>query len=151
MSLYTLLQDKGISEEEAFSTVAETMYAYMRTQKEKFEKIARYSFFWPVIKWFVPIGFRYGSGAGWRYTWHKEDDKSVLRFECNECIYQKIFRKYDLVKLGPMFCKNDILVYGELEGIDFQRTGTLCQGYDKCDFCFVRHPKGEAFTRSKSQ
>ena len=151
MSLYRLLQDKGISEEEAFSTVAETMYAYMRTQKEKFEKIARYSFFWPVIKWFVPIGFRYGSGAGWRYTWHKEDDKSVLRFECNECIYQKIFRKYDLVKLGPMFCKNDILVYGELEGIDFQRTGTLCQGYDKCDFCFVRHPKGEAFTRSKSQ
>ena len=151
IALYKFLQKKGFSEEEAYDTTAETMYAYMRTRKEKFEKMAGYPIFWRLIRWIVPVGFKYGSGAGWRYTWHKDEDENVLRFECNECIYQKIFRKHNFVKLGPMFCKNDVIVYGELPGIDFQITGTLCQGHDRCDFCFIRHPAGEAFTRSKSR
>lgn len=32
----------------------------------------------------------------------------------------------------------------------FIRTQTLCQGGDKCDFCFVRHRKGEVWERTKS-
>ena len=39
---------------------------------------------------------------------------------------------------------------GNLHNIDFIRTQTLCQGGEKCDFCFVRHRKGEAWERSKS-
>lgn len=39
---------------------------------------------------------------------------------------------------------------GNLHNIDFIRTQTLCQGGEKCDFCFVRHRKGEAWERSES-
>ena len=40
--------------------------------------------------------------------------------------------------------------YGNLYNIDFKRTQTLCQGGQMCDFCFVRHRKGEVWERSKS-
>lgn len=40
--------------------------------------------------------------------------------------------------------------YGNLHNIDFIRTKTLCQGGDWCDFCFVRHRKGEVWERTKS-
>ena len=40
--------------------------------------------------------------------------------------------------------------YGNLHDIDFQRTQTLCQGGQKCDFCFVRHRKGEVWKRTES-
>lgn len=40
--------------------------------------------------------------------------------------------------------------YGHLHNIDFQRTQTLCQGGQMCDFCFVKHRKGEVWQRTKS-
>ncbi len=40
--------------------------------------------------------------------------------------------------------------YGNLHNIDFIRTQTLCQGGQMCDFCFVRHKKGEVWERTKS-
>ena len=49
-----------------------------------------------------------------------------------------------------MFCHSDIINYGSLHNIDFIRTKTLCQGGDCCDFCFVRHRKGEVWERTQS-
>ena len=49
-----------------------------------------------------------------------------------------------------MFCHSDIINYGNLHNIDFKRTQTLCQGGKMCDFCFVKHRKGEVWERSKS-
>ena len=40
--------------------------------------------------------------------------------------------------------------YGNLHNIDFIRTQTLWQGGEMCDFCFVRHRKGEVWERTKS-
>ena len=55
-----------------------------------------------------------------------------------------------LGRFGKMFCHSDIINYGILHNIDFIRTQTLCQGGEKCDFCFVRQRKGETWERSKS-
>ena len=38
-----------------------------------------------------------------------------------------------------MFCRSDIINYGNLHDIDFICTKTLCQGGDCCDFRFVKH------------
>lgn len=65
--------------------------------------------------------------------------------------YQHEFGKRNLLgRFGRMFCHSDIINYGNLHDIDFQRTQTLCQGGQKCDFCFVRHRKGEVWKRSES-
>ena len=148
IAIYEVLQETK-SEAEAFEIVSNEMYKFIEPTREKFQKIATKSWFWPVMKKIIPIGFKQGSGVGWKFTWFDSKDKNEFRFETNECIYQKIFKERHLEKLGPMFCKCDIINYGELPGIDFIRTGTLCYGDEKCDFKFVKH-KGE-FVRSNSK
>ncbi len=150
MALYYVLIEEGKNEKEAEDIVFETMYQFMQKQKEMFQKLSKKGWFWSLIKKIVPIGFKKGSGYGWAYTWFKNQPKNEFKFECNKCIYQQIFKKYNLVRFGPKFCYNDIIVYGELARTDFIRTGTLCRGDEKCDFKFIRYQKGEEFKRSKS-
>ena len=104
-----------------------------------------------VMRKIIPLGFKYGSGKGWKYVWHPEDPKDYYHFETLECLYKHVFSKYGILdRFGPMFCRSDIINYGNLHNIDFIRTQTLCQGGDCCDFRFVRHRKGEVWERTKS-
>ena len=150
IALYEVLQKHGKSEQEAYRIVSEEMWKFL--DPAPMQKLARKRFFLPLMKKLVPFGFRKGSGHGWRYTWHKDDPKDAFRFECNECIYQKILGKRGLMKLGAMCCHADIINYGSLPYTDFIRTQTLCQGGDLCDFRFVRHSTdaGDGWEHSKS-
>ena len=116
------------------------------------QKLARRSFFLPLMKTIVPFGFRRKSGVGWRYTWHVDDPKDEFRFECNECLYATILGRRSLLKLGAMCCHADIINYGSLPYTDFIRMKTLCQGGDVCDFRFVRHKtdEGDGWQRTES-
>ena len=148
IAMYEVLQQHGKSEEEAYRIVSEEMWAFL--DPKPMQKLAKFSFFLPLMKKIVPFGFKKGSGYGWRYTWHKDDPKDIFHFECNECIYAKILGKRNLMKLGTMCCHADIINYGSLPKTDFIRTKTLCHGGDVCDFRFVRHDSDEGWERSKS-
>ena len=116
-----------------------------------YQKLSRIPFFLPVMRKIIPLGFKYGSGKGWKYVWHPEDPKDIYHFETLECLYKHIFSKYGVLeRFGTMFCRCDIINYGNLHNIDFIRTRTLCQGDDCCDFCFVRHRRGDVWERTKS-
>lgn len=150
IAMYVVLQKHGRSEEEAYKIVSEEMWKYL--DPSGMQNLAKKSFFLPLMKKIVPIGFSKKSGAGWRYTWHMDDPKNIFHFECNECIYAKILGKRSLMKLGSMCCHADIINYGFLPYTDFIRTKTLCQGGDFCDFKFVRHTTdaGDGWERTKS-
>ncbi len=150
IAMYEVLQKHGRSEEEAYKIVSDEMWKYL--DPSGMQKLAKKSFFLPLMKKIVPIGFSKKSGAGWRYTWHRDDPKNIFHFECNECIYAKILGKRSLMKLGSMCCQADIINYGFLPYTDFIRTKTLCQGGDFCDFKFVRHTTdaGDGWERTKS-
>ncbi len=150
IALYEVLQRHGYSEEEAYDAVSENMWAFL--DPSGFQKLAKLPFFLPLMKRIVPLGFKKGSGVGWRYTWGFDDSPTEFRFECNECIYQKILEPRGLLKLGSMCCHADIINYGNLPYTDFIRTQTLCQGGNVCDFRFVRHKTdaGDGWQRTES-
>ena len=150
IAIYEVLQRHGQSEQEAYRAVSEEMWKFL--DPSGMQKLAKRSFFLPLMKKIVPFGFKKGSGFGWRYTWHKDDPKNEFHFECNECIYAKILAKRNLMKLGSMCCHADIINYGSLPYTDFIRTKTLCQGGDLCDFRFVRHDTdaGDGWERTNS-
>ena len=150
IAMYEVLQKHGKSEDEAYKIVSVEMWKFL--DPSGMQKMAKLSFFLPLMKKIVPFGFKKGSGYGWRYTWHQDDPKDEFRFECNECIYAKILGKRGLLKLGAMCCHADIINYGYLPYTDFIRTKTLCKGGNECDFRFVRHDTdaGEGWERSKS-
>ena len=150
IAIYEVLQKHGKSEAEAYHAVSEEMWKFL--DPSAMQKLARKSFFLPLMKKIVPFGFKKGSGFGWRYTWHRDGPKDEFRFECNECIYAKILGRRGLMKLGAMCCHADIINYGSLPNTDFIRTQTLCQGGELCDFRFVRHQTdaGDGWERTKS-
>ena len=150
IALFEVLQKHGRSEDEAYRIVSEEMWKFLNPSG--MQKLARKSFFLPLMKKIVPFGFKNGSCCGWRYTWHKDDPKDEVRFECNECIYAKNLGRRGLMKLGAMCCHADIINYGNLPYTDFIRTQTLCQGGELCDFRFVRHQTdaGDGWNRTKS-
>ena len=125
IALYETLKNHGKSEEEAYRIVSEEMWKFL--DPSGMQKLAKKSFFLPLMKRIVPLGFKKGSGAGWRYTWHKDDPKDEFHFECNECIYAKILGRRGLMKLGTMFCHADVINYGNLPYTDFIRTKTRVQ------------------------
>ena len=143
------LQKGGKTPEEAFELISTHMWAALTPRA--YQKMSRLPFFLSVMRKVIPLGFKYGSGKGWKYVWHPEDPKEYYHFETLKCLYQYEFSKYGLLeRFGPMFCHSDIINYGNLHNIDFKRTQTLCQGGQMCDFCFVRHKKGEFWQRTKS-
>lgn len=150
IALYEVLQKHGKSEEEAYKLVSEEMWKFL--DPSGMQKLAKLSFFMPLMKKIVPFGFKKGSGYGWRYTWHNDDSNDEFNFECNECIYAKILGKRNLLKLGTMCCQADVINYGNLPYTDFIRTQTLCYGGDKCNFRFVRHQTdaGQGWDRTRS-
>ena len=150
IALYETLQKHGKSEEEAYRIVSEEMWGFL--DPSGMQKLAKKSFFLPLMKKIVPLGFKKGSGYGWRYTWHKDDPKNEFHFECNECIYAKILGRRGLIKLGAMCCHADVINYGNLPYTDFIRTKTICNGGDICDFRFIRHDTdaGDGWKRSES-
>ena len=70
IALYEVLQMHGKSEPEAYRIISEAMWGALTP--ESYRKMARRSFFLPMMKKILPFGFRHGSGAGWQYTWHLE-------------------------------------------------------------------------------
>ena len=149
IAIYEVLQKHGKSEDEAYRAVSEEMWKFL--DPSAMQKLARKSFFLPLMKKIVPMGFKKGSGFGWRYTWHNDGPKDEFRFECNECIYAKILGRRGLMKLGAMCCQADIINYGSLPYTDFIRPQTLCRGGEMCDFRFVRHrtDAGDGWERTK--
>ena len=151
IAMYEVLQRHGKSKEEAYKIVSEEMWKFL--DPSGMQKLAKKSFFMPLMKKIVPFGFKKGSGIGWRYTWHKDDPKDKFHFETNECIYAKILGKRNLMKLGTMCCQADVINYGNLPYTDFKRTKTLCYGDDLCNFEFTRHETdaGDGWERYKSR
>ena len=152
IALYEVLQQHGKSEPEVFGIISRAMWGALTPRT--YQKLARLPFFLPAMKKVLPFGFRHGSGTGWRYTWHlDEDGKDHFHFECNECLYWHIFGERGLMNLGAMFCHSDVINFGNLPYTDFRRTQTLCQGGDCCDFDFIRHETdaGNGWERSDSR
>ena len=150
LALDETLAALGMTPDERLRVLSEAMWSALNPKPMK--RLARLSFFVPLMKKVVPLGFSKKSGRGWSYVWHLDTDPAnEFHFECTECLYRHIFEKRGVLeRFGPMFCHSDIINYGQLPYTDFIRTQTLCQGGDLCDFRFVRHPKGEQWTRTES-
>lgn len=152
LALYEEFIKEGNTKEDSISKVGDIMWEYVsRTSAPKMKKLGNLKIFIPFMKKFLPTMFSKGSGYGWKYTWHSDTDaKNEVSFECNECIYATILKKYNAIKLGGLFCHCDIINYGNLDYIDFVRTDTMCITGKPCNFKFVGYPRNEKFNRTNS-
>ena len=139
IAIYKMLQESGSSKEQAFEVVSHEMWNYVEKGAGVYRKLFPKGNMLKIMGKLLPKMFEKGSGYGWKYTWHTDTaTNDYLKFECNECIYAKIFEKYNLPELGPMFCHADDINYGQISEIKFTRNHTLCKDGQDCDFLFER-------------
>ncbi len=90
------------------------------------------------MKLFGIMGSRlFGEEAGFEQRIY-DCTTSHLRMDILSCPYLHHCTAAGAQEVTPLFCANDEYVYGDLPGITFQRTGTLANGAERCDFELTR-------------
>lgn len=78
-----------------------------------------------------PRAFGESAGFAVRSTSH---DATRAHLDIVGCPYQRVTAELGAPELCNLFCTNDDIIYGDLPGIRFSRTGTLGRGDAVCDF-----------------
>ena len=91
-----------------------------------------------LAKPFMRMGF---PEEGWRVAW-VEDSEQRLAFDIRDrCPYRDTYTALGAPELAPLHCTMDDWLFEPLSPwIRFERTGTLAQGCDRCDFQYHRVP-----------
>ncbi|MBP3893438.1 MAG: L-2-amino-thiazoline-4-carboxylic acid hydrolase [Atopobiaceae bacterium] len=78
-----------------------------------------------------PRAFGESAGFAVRST---SNDGTHAHLDIVGCPYQRVTAELGAPELCNLFCTNDDIIYGDLPGIRFSRTGTLGRGDAVCDF-----------------
>ena len=76
----------------------------------------------------------FGPSCGFQNKFY-ENKPGEYRMDILACPYHKYFTELGCPELTKIYCDNDERIYGKLPGIEFERSGTIGKGSQKCDFC----------------
>ncbi len=66
----------------------------------------------------------------------KTYNKKCLIFDIQGCLYRDLCEKYQCGELTALFCNGDHFLFDDMKKLDFQRSQTLGEGGNLCDFHF---------------
>lgn len=137
MAYYKALLFEGFDKDASLDLVRKETQKTAEEKKAAMAKMARlpfaYSIYRMCVKKFMMKNF---PSAGWKTEWVRCDGKEI-HFNLHSCIYWDMCRKYDCPELCTVYCENDTISFsGLLPKIRFERSGTLGNGADYCDFHF---------------
>ena len=79
----------------------------------------------------------FGESSGFKNVFYPKE-KGAYRMDIVACPYNRYFTELGCPELCKIFCDNDERTYGNLPGLEFERTTTLGKGGDRCDFYMKR-------------
>lgn len=140
MAYYKALRQTGYEEKEALDYVRkETSRAAQvaKAQQAKLTKLpCTYLLYRLCMKSVMKKQF---PDAGWDVCWQRFDGKE-MHFDMKRCIYKEICDSEGCPELCTVFCENDDISFnGLMPKIRFERSTTLGQGGDRCDFHFIKN------------
>lgn len=140
LAYYMSLLDNGFNKEQAYTMVLKQTQKHANIEKEKNHKLGNMPFAFlmyrlaarKVMNKNFPI-------EGWETEWIRYD-KHEIHFNLKRCLYFDIVSSYAHPELCTVFCKNDTTAFsGYLPKIRFERSGTIGEGSEKCDFHFINN------------
>lgn len=85
----------------------------------------------------------------WKTEWIKYNNEEI-HFNYYSCLYKETTQKYQCPEMCSIYCANDVTTFSALApNIIFERTETLANNNDKCDFHFKhnRRPMQKAVNK----
>jgi hypothetical protein len=137
-ALYFELAD-AFGKDEAFRLVDDFMAEYSANAAKAFRVITAMpggrGFFMRVFG--MVLGIAFGENQGYENDMHECTPRRIA-YDVLACPYHRTFSQLGAPELCQLFCRNDKVCYGDLDGIRFVRTGTLAKGASCCDFLIER-------------
>ena len=76
----------------------------------------------------------FGEKSGFENVFYPKK-KGEYRMDVVSCPYNRYFTELGCPELTKISCGADDHVYGDLPGLEFERTTTIGRGGERCDFC----------------
>ena len=137
-AIYFELSD-AFGKDEAFRMVDDFMAEYSASASKNFKRIVAM----PGGPWFfmrvfgTVVGIAFGEKQGFKNEMRERTARRIV-YDVLTCPYQKTSAQLNAPEICQLFCRNDEVCYGNLDGIRFVRTGTLAKGASRCDFRIER-------------
>jgi hypothetical protein len=137
LAYYMALLGAGYSKDDAYADVLEETQKYAAVAKERNGKLGKMPFGYLLLRLFSGRFMRTNyPDEGWETEWVRRDREEVhLNFR--RCVYFDVVSQYGHPELCAVFCAHDITAFaGYLPNIRFERSGTIGEGKELCDFHF---------------
>ena len=137
MAYYKALLFEGFDKDASLDLVRTEEKKTAEAKQESMSKMARLPFAYSIyrmgVRKFMAKNF---PEEGWKTEWVRCDGKEI-HFNLHSCIYHDLCSKYGCPELCTIYCENDEIAFsGLLPKIRFERSGTLGNGAECCDFHF---------------
>ena len=140
LALYQTLRDVAPTQQAALEETGTLLRASTEQRRRLFALLGKlpdpYAAFRLLAKPFARAGF---PEEGWHIDWVENSDSQVAFDIRDRCPYRDTYVALGAPELAPQHCTLDDWLYEPLSRwVRFERTGTLAQGCDRCDFRYRR-------------
>lgn len=139
ISMYLTLIENDFTQEEALRIAHKEIQHHASNMAEENAKLKKMPFTYGLFKMFAKSHMKKKYPIeGFTVEWKRHDCKEV-HFDIVCCIYKEMCEKYHCPELCTVFCQSDITAFaGYRPKIRFERSGTIGEGANCCDFHFIR-------------
>ncbi len=140
LALYQTLREENDNQEAVMAEIDRLFAAWVNhsSQRQQIRLLERLPDPYPLLRLGNRLALKMNfPPEGWRIQWIEDSDACVA-YDIRECFYLNVLTAYGAPELTAHFCRGDDQLYGNLHGISWERTRTLGQGDDRCNFRFTR-------------
>lgn len=139
MAYYQALCTMGFPPEQALEYVRRETRKAAEAKREEMKRLAALPFAYTIYRMGVKRHMRrHFPDEGWQTEWVRRDGREI-HFNLRRCLYWELTQAHGCPELCCVYCEKDEISFsGLMPGIRFERSGTLGNGADCCDFHFRR-------------
>ena len=145
IAAYRSLQQAGIPQADALRFLDESISQLAEPQAASMRAMCKL----PLVRNLMPSIFRwvtlhtFGEKAGFQATFYPTG-KTRCKFDMTKCLYCDVCRRNGCPELTVCFCHTDDVTDGNMHPtLLWNRTQTMAEGGDCCDFDLIHLQKGE--------
>ena len=133
-ALYRALLSENMGREEAMEHMLAMMKMHtLAGNRKNYERMGKLPFFFPLFRKMFTVGL---SGDSWQVEW-TANDPGQFAYNIRKCLWHDTCCELGYPELCRIFCRNDELNFTDVSRhLYFQRSKTLGEGGDCCDFHF---------------
>jgi hypothetical protein len=139
---YRVLNVNGYDKNKILDSIKNSIFSADTPMAKYFQNMGKLPFFYSLFRIMCKLSLKFVYGkSGWDMRW-KINNSHEMAWDCHSCFYEKEFRKYGVPDLTMLFCQSDDFIYGDIPNIKWERSKTIGEGAEICDFKFKKNKNG---------